>query len=240
VGLTRITKLFKNCLINENQLKISIGALVAAGLLAPVFSQAQLVFTVENAGVQATTVAGVTTENFNSQALGAFSGSSAVGTFTSGGAIVAADEFGGANGSDYYAVGAQSGQLESTLTLNGAQDYFGLWWSAGDAGNELVFLDGSTVIGDYHVGDIISKLNSSYDGNPNNGEDGGEPFAYLDFTSVEFKNASTGSGFELDNISVLDQVITPPGNSIPDGGSSILLTGMAASALMALRKKLTR
>ena len=72
----------------------------------------------------------------------------------------------------------------------------------------------------------------AYYGNPNNGGDPGEPFAYLNFngtdgttfTSVVFSNnGTTGTGFEADNFSI---------GNVPEPSSLVL--GSMASAICAL------
>lgn len=222
--------------------RIVLKALVAfGGLILAMPSQAGLVFTIENPGVQASTVPGVVTENFNSYPLGPFSGSIAVGTLSSGGVIRAPDSYGGANATRYYSIDNVS---SATLTLTSPQYYFGMWWPAGDAYNQLEFYDNSTLLASYKVGDIIPHLSSAYYGNPNNGQDPSEPFVYLDFTttagdaitSVHFINTGP-SGFEMDNFSVLGTPITPPGNGLPDGGSTAALLGGTLALLSVIKRK---
>jgi hypothetical protein len=213
-------------------------------------SYAQIVFTVEPAGVESTTVPGVTTEAFDSQPLGAFSGATTVGALSPGGNINAANIYGGAGNSDYYQV---VGLGSSTLTFGAPQDYVGLWWSAGDAGNELKFYSGAALVGDFVVASYAAGLPGAYFGNPtpgpNFGGDGGEPFAYINFTalpgtsitSVEFDENIQGSGFELDNISILNSYITPPGSSVPDESSTIgLLIGSLFPLIIGAHKKIGR
>jgi hypothetical protein len=213
-------------------------------------SYGQIAFTVEPAGVETTSVPGVTTEDFNSQALGAFSGSTAVGTFSAGGQIRTANVYGGAGNSDYYQV---VGLGSSTLTFGTAQDYVGMWWSAGDAGNELKFYDGASLVGDFVVSTYAAGLPASYSGNPtpgvNLGGDSGEPFAYINFTalpgttitSVEFDENIPGSGFEVDNISIFNSYITPPGSPVPDATPTIgLLIATLSVVLIGANKKFAR
>jgi hypothetical protein len=235
-------------LIKKQSLNCLLGGCLSIGLLFVPSVHAQLVFTIENPGVEQSSVPGVTTETFDTAPLtgntiGTYN--SPIGTF-SGGIVVAADIYGGAGNSDYYAVGVEQGITDgsssATLTLNSPQDYLGLWWSAGDPGNVLSFFDGATLIGTYDVGNTLASLPGSYFGNPtpgpNLGGDAGEPFAYLNFTtlgttqitSVQFAE-TTGGGFEMDNISVLPTPITPPGNPVPDATNSGLLLLIAVGAL---------
>jgi hypothetical protein len=225
---------------------IHLSALALAGAIATTVSaHAGLIFSIEAPGVQASTVPGVTTEDFNSQPLGSFSGATAVGTLSSGGAIVAPNAYGGSFASDYYAVGTQSGQTQSTLTLTSPQHYFGMWWPAGDAQNILKFYDGATLLNSYNVASLLAlSLSPAYFGNPSNpGQDLGEPFVYLDFTttgtsgitSVEFDNVPGTTGFEMDNFSITDQQIIPPGTQVPDSGSTLLMLCGAAVMLTSVR-----
>jgi hypothetical protein len=219
---------------------------LAGSLLLTVTAYSQVTFTAENPGIQTTTVAGATIENFESLSPGAVTSySSSIGTFT-GGEIVAANKFGGAGGTgNYFAVGSESGTTSATLTFSSPQDYLGMWWSAGDSGNVLKFYDGTTLLSTFNVGSIIPSLTSAYYGNPNSaflGQDLGEPFEYLDFTgvagqqftSVEIDNASTGTGFEVDNLAISDTVTTPPGHPVPTIPDTANTGALFVSAVTAL------
>lgn len=113
----------------------------------------------------------------------------------------------------YAAIGAQSSQTLLQLQLEGKQNYFGMYWSAGDAANQLTFYLGQTIVAAYSTRDVVAFVSglAGYYGNPNNGANRGEPYAYLNFYATEgdvfdrivFTNAGTGSGFEMDNHSVL-------------------------------------
>ena len=135
--------------------------------------------------------------------------------------INAADQYGGAGGTgNYAAVFAASNAL--TITNNatgGGVNYFGLWISALDTGNQLQFYDANnTLIYTFTSQNLIDALGScanghagnAYCGNPSNGyyNDSGELFAYVNFydtvgtfTKVVFTQIG-GGGFESDNQAV--------------------------------------
>ncbi len=241
--------------------------LVAAVYFTPLAGRAALYVSIEAPGVQATTVPSfyaargqtvtVNTETFNELPLGiqtsfSFNGDSTIGTYTSPGiAILQANEYGGANNSDYAAVGAESGTTIATLTLNKLQGYFGMWWSAGDPYNELKFYNGSTLVADYTTANVITFLKatgeySSYLGNPNDGfQDPDEPFAYLNFfatdsselfNKVVIQNNSSYTGFESDNQSIAEGLLSGPFpgqqvSTIPEPSTIIIWLLLGAVAL---------
>ena len=156
--------------------------------------------------------------------------------------IKASNQFGGAAGTDYLTFGAQSGTSNPvTLQLNTSYNYFGFWWSAGDANNGLTFYSGTTLLARISTNDILSLLSpatgkvtaidgtkynkSAYYGLPNGGtptQDTAEPFAYVSvlgigsvFDRIVFDNSgSTASGFESDNHSVYTGSVTVPGPNV--------------------------
>jgi hypothetical protein len=230
----------------------AVSLLVTIG--ASAVAEAGLVISVNSPGVQASTVSG-TTETFNGFSPGIYTSlNTAVGTVTAanGGqfAIVSADSYGGAGGNEnYFAIGAQSGSGEAaTLVLkNGPQGYFGFWLSAADAYNKVSLYSGNDLVGNLDTPLLLSTLaklpdGSQYFGNPNNGNDAGEPFVYVNFTgtsgttftSIEFSNSHTAAtGYESDNWSIASSAPTEiPGiiiagaNSIPEP-SSLVLAGVA-------------
>jgi len=131
--------------------------------------------------------------------------------------VLPANEYGGAGGTGHYSVQSTSSSLggvsTTTLNLDSASAYFGLWWSAGDPGNVLKFYSGldatGTLIAQFTTANLVNLLPSSYKGNPTTafqGQDGSEKFAFLNFfgsvsttwQSIQFTNLGT-SGFESDN-----------------------------------------
>jgi len=180
-----------------------------------------------------------TTETFNSGNGRYSSYTSAIGTYTGNILIQAADQYGGANGSNYMTFGAQnSSSSPVTLTLSTAANYFGFWWSAGDANNGITLYSAGTKLVHLSTADITSLLSgpkvtaingqqynsSQYFCNPNNtSQDCGEPFAYVNliagagvtFDTIVFDNSNTtGSGFESDNHTVANGTAILPNTSV--------------------------
>jgi len=195
---------------------------------------------------QATFIATAITETFNSLSTGnrTTSYTGTIGTYqlttTSAFAVLAANQFGGANGTRYISIGAQSGTTGSVmLQLNADYNYFGFWWSAGDANNGLTLYDGNLLLGRITTADVLARLtpktgtvqavngnfynNALYYGNPNNTtQNTGEPYAYISlvasgttFNRIVFDNSSSlSTGFENDNHSVYFGSVSLPGSSV--------------------------
>jgi hypothetical protein len=127
--------------------------------------------------------------------------------------IKGADAYGGAadatnpKGSLYSLQGAGTRVTSSTLQLDIASSYFGMWWSAGDPRNVLSFYSGEKLVGSFTTSSLLNLLPSTYDGNPINRRiNAGEPYAFINFYGDEktvwdrIKLANDGSsGFESDN-----------------------------------------
>lgn len=186
-------------------------------------------------GVTNTPIAGATVETFDTMQVRQYRRdiSSAIGTYQLDNRtrvnVVAPDQYGGARdsngvGTRYLAFGAQSGYAEPVpLIFQQPQDYFGFWWSAGDANNTLTFYSGSLILARFATADILTFLRATQvealDGTRYNTADyfgkpgatprpnSAEPYVYLSFVirggrfeRVVFGNSgSTGTGFESDN-----------------------------------------
>jgi hypothetical protein len=222
-----------------NPYKIS---LIAALLSANAFANTIVAY-VEAPGIQASSLSGITNMDFDSLSAGNYSSplTTPIGVYEASPSdqfkIIAADSFGGAGGTgNYFAIGSESGFTGPlVLDLNSDANYFGFWWSAGDANNSISFYENGVLYATFDTADIVGLLpNSSlgtvtaingstyntqnYYGNPNNlSQDTQEPFAYVDviangltFNQISFSNANLFSGFESDNHSVAIGVTDPP------------------------------
>lgn len=219
-------------------------------------ARADIVVNFENPGVQASTVPGVTTETFDhdtlpvgdyvsfNSAIGIYSGPRQDKNFR----INAPDAYGGSNQTNYFVIGNQSGTTDATLDLGQDRAYFGFYWGAGDRLNELELYNDNNLIFTYTVGDIISAINArsdsaQYYGNPNNGQNTAEPYAYLNFNAtngtvfdkVVFRNV-LGTGFETDNHSVRTEPVGVP----EPGAVALLVTGGISGLGLAIRRRLRK
>lgn len=216
-------------------------AMVAAAVLGSQSAFAGISVTIEASGVQSSQQANIITETFDAPLPTGVLASplvSSIGTYTASpgsSIILAADQHGGANGTQYISVGAQAGSGGTlTLALNGPADYFGMWWSAIDGQNQLDLYSGATLVGHFDSTNLPA-FSGAYFGNPNNGLNTGEPYAYVNFSGtagttfdrIVFTNPSS-TGFESDNHSI---------HGVPE--PSALLMGGAASVfgLVALRRR---
>lgn len=188
-------------------------------------------------GESRTSLSGAATETFDELPSGPMSSplDSGIGRYqlsmTSVLSIQDADDFGGANFTKYAAFGAQSNTAAPvTLTLTANSNYFGFWWSAGDANNGITLYNDNVLLTRVSASDLttflapnltITSVNGKktydtddYSGNPNwnrNRPNYGERYAYVhlltsgaSFNRVAFDNSGKlGTGFESDNHSVI-------------------------------------
>ncbi|MCM2680652.1 Npun_F0296 family exosortase-dependent surface protein [Echinimonas agarilytica] len=188
-------------------------------------ANAALVVSIEDAGVQHSTISNIAqTETFDAMSPVAFPASynNNFGTYrkTAGSpSIKKAGKYGGADGIGNYLFIPRSNSSEIELIFNEAVAYFGFWWSAGDSGNRLSIttnhdykefvtseiLD-ANVLTDAHYGSPTSKT-----GNKN------EPYAYVNLfaTTPNDKIKSIrfyGKNFETDNHSASTSFVGYSGN----------------------------
>ncbi len=216
---------------------LRVAALAAVSWLGTASAFAGINVSIEAPTVQTTSVSGAITEDFNSADLGGLTSyTSVIGAYSASGTIVqVADVYGGADDTQYVAIGSQAHSAGAlTLALNGPANYFGLWWSAIDNQNEITLLSGASVVGTYTSNDILNLVNATanpglYYGNPNPAHAGntGEAYAYVNFTAfggtsfdtIVFRN-SINTGFESDNHSV--RAVPEPSTLLMGGVASVL------------------
>ncbi len=220
---------------------------ILSAVIAIQSAHAAIVFNVEAAGVQQTSFSGVLTETFNllpSGSLGAYS--SVIGDYSTGGQVSNPNAWGGSNQTMYLAVGAQSNTTSYSIDFKRDLSFFGVYWGAGDAQNELRFYDNGALVQSFNVATILSPLSSAYSGNPNTGQNMSEKYAYVNFTTtgstrfdqVMFYNNGNSTGFETDNHSIYD---IPRDNLHPTAEApepaTMALVGVACIALAARRRR---
>lgn len=231
-----------------------LGAGTQAALADP------LVISVLAPGVQ--TPAGISTyyENFDKVTPSGgtlttnFSGSSITGTYTGDFSIMAADAFGGAGGSHFISTSGNKGSY--TLTLNTPVNYFGMWFSALDSGNNLSFYNGKALVDTFTPADFVALVGACpastnpYCGNPNNHLDATEQFAFLNFYNpkgtfdkiIFDQDSGSGAQFESDNQTVASLSAPPTGSDpgvVPEPASLFLFgTGFLGAAVLFRRQLL--
>ncbi len=223
-------------------------------------ARAGILVTLEAPKVQATQVSGTTVVTFDAVTTGRYTSlSTAIGTYTSPGMqIVASDQFGGADKTRYFSVGAQSAQTTATLTLSATAAYFGFLWCAGDAQNNLDFYMNGIQIATFNTGTLLnfiagSSNSSQYMGNPNTGQNTAEPYAFVNFFAdggttfdkIVFRNNGTSTGFESDNHTIRAAAVNPPTGTVvtsivvaPEPSTWFLaLAALGLTGVRALRRR---
>jgi hypothetical protein len=167
-----------------------------------------------------------------------------------------ADQYGGAGNTGNYDVvfGSSNTLTVTNNTTGGGVNYFGIWISAADAGNELQFFDSSNnLIYTYTAQDMIDALGScanghagnAYCGNPTTSyyNDSGELFAYVNFldtvgtfSKIVFTQ-NGGGGFESDNHAVAYNSAL---SKVPEPASLTLMSaGLVGFVLVRRRRRRT-
>ena len=197
------------------------------------------------AGVQASPASSFV-ETFTSATNGSyttnFSGSSNTGTYSGAYSINNADVYGGAGGAGKYITTASS----YTLSLTNPVNYFGLWFSALDAGNQLSFYNGANLLYSFTPAQFMSLVgacpsSSGFCGNPNSGGNSGQQYAFLNFydsngtfNKIVFTESPQVGGFESDNQTIGNLTSAPGGtviNPVPEPSSIALIgTGLVGVA----------
>lgn len=213
-----------------------------------------VIVTYDAPGVQTTNVAGTSVYSFNTIAPNStVTPATAFATFSKL-YVMNANEYGGAMGGRYGVVGDPTGSANvqsTTVTFARPASYMGFWWSAADPHNLFTLYSGSTALLTMSNRTLNKALGScgganAYCGNPVNGQDPGELFAYVNiwgkngtnFTSARFQQLEDQGGFEFDNVAVPD---APIGGapSIPEPGTWGF-AGLGLVLLVGLQRTLRR
>lgn len=161
--------------------------------------------------------------------------------------VKSADVYGGAldasnpKGTNYSLQGAGTKVLSSTLSLNEASSYFGLWWSAGDSQNVLDFYLGDKLVSQFTTASLMKPLPDSYDGNPKDRSiNSSEPYAFINFFGDETTSwdrivlSNTGSsGFESDNYTSRVEAWDPLVDGALPGVPVVIVSGKETKAITA-------
>ena len=178
-----------------------------------------------------------------------YSGSSLTGTYTGGFALYNADIYGGAGGTGKYITTFGTYSLNLSNTVN----YFGMWFSALDGGNQLSFYNGSTLLYSFTPAAFSALVGacpsaSGFCGNPNNGANSGQQYAFLNFydptgvfNKVVFTESPAVGGFESDNHTV-GNLTTGPGGTVinspvPEPSTFLLLGTGTVGLASAVRRR---
>ena len=171
-----------------------------------------------------------------------------------------ANQYGGADGTTDHFATVSNGSYTLTLTTSGdvpGVNYFGLWFSALDSGNQLQFYQDNTLLYTFTPALFRSLVGAcpggAFCGNPTAaflGDDSGEQFAFLNFfyeggdyfNKIVFTE-TTKSGFESDNHTVA--YLNPPvpsGTVIEDAPEpgSIVLVSLGAALVIGLKRRSIR
>lgn len=226
-------------------MNLVFGSAIACLCIVPVSARADnFSVTYLGAGVQ-TSATTTNVEHYSSTFTNTttFNGSGITGTYSGDFVINPADEYGGAGGTGYYidTTTPHGNPGSYTLTLSQSVNYFGLWFSALDSGNELSFYNGTTLVYSFSPANYTTLVgacpsgSNPYCGNPNSaflGDDSGQLYAYLNFldttgtfNKIVFTEDPAVGQFESDNQAVAQDVGSIGGTPLTPEPSSLMLLG---------------
>jgi len=167
------------------------------------------------------------------------------GTYSGALYITPADEFGGAGGTGYYPEVIDN-TYTITLTSGGIPgvNYFGMWFSALDPGNELQFSENSTLLYTFTPQEFVSLVGAcpgtGFCGDPSGtfaGQNSNQQYAFLNFfdtngyfNTIVFTENYGDGGFESDNHTVGYQDPSNPSGTVigatPEPGTLLLFAAV--------------
>jgi hypothetical protein len=240
---------------------MKIKSLLLAALVLPYTAHAQIAVWMSANDVESSSVSGITTETFTSPFGTVPSGVLGNGASysTTGTSSVSNGTFGGTTTGNYLR--GQSGS-NTILTLSTPAAYFGIYFCAADAFNDIVISNLGVTVLTFDTATLLSKLNNgvgtvqaldgslyntaNYFGKPVSGNNPTQAYAYLHFIAdagitfdkIELKQRTGSASFESDNHSLRATAPAVPTTfvNIPEP-SSLLLSLSTLGGLMLVRKR---
>jgi hypothetical protein len=246
---------------------MKIRTLIFSAVILPLSAQAQIAVwmspnDVESATAPSANITGVTTEAFSSPFATVPTGvlgNGASYAVTAGTSSVSNGAFGGQSTGNYLR--GQSGS-NTTLTLGTPAAYFGIYFCAADAFNDIVISRLGTTLLTFDTATLLTKLNggvgtvqaingslyntADYFGKPVSNANPTQAYAYLHFIAeagvtfdkIELKQRVGAASFESDNHSIRTTAPVVPGSlvGVPEP-SSLLLSLSTLGSLMLVRKR---
>jgi hypothetical protein len=256
---------------------MKIRSLIFSAIVLPLSAQAQIAVwmspnDVESASAPSANISGVATETFT------INGGNPFGTNPSGllanGATYSNTGSGTGNGTAFLSNGTFGGAATGTylngksgsntiLSLSTPAAYFGIYFLAADAFNDIVISSLGTTLLTFNTQTLLTKLNggvgtvqaingsiyntADYFGKPGSpGTNPTQAYAYLHFIAeagvtfdkIELKQRVGAASFESDNHSIRATAPTTPGSlvAVPEP-SSLLLSLSTLGTLMLVRKR---
>ena len=184
-----------------------------------------------------------------------FNNSGITGTYTGSAQIAQANVYGGAGGVGQFITTSEAGSY--TLTLSSNVNYFGLWFSALDQGNELSLYRNNTLVYSFDPSDYAQLVGGcptstpepNYCGNPNADFYNAvsyQQYAYLNFydqnasfNKIVVAESPNDGEFESDNQAV-GNLTSAPGTTVPEPSGLLLIGTGALFAAGWLRPRITQ
>jgi hypothetical protein len=219
-------------------LSLSAVLATAASAQVHVYVSPNDIQTAEDSGIIGVTDDQIFTEDFSSRpansSINGYTSAATGVTYTTdnGGKVQENDQYGGYDSGNYLGVPATR---STTLTLATAAQYFGFYFTAGDANNLIKIYSGNTLLLSFSTQSLIDMLPNTagskitaingdkystvnYYGQPVSNLNGNEPYAYLHFVTdgtqtfdrIVLSQQGSAAIFESDNHSILTVAPTIP------------------------------